>query len=417
MRDINKKILKMQYKKSISQYLNHVYSSEKYKNYLTDLKKDENSNIWDVEVFDVVDNDGMNKLVSSLYKLNSYKFEVQNYLKKPFATNLSYVQMQINGTGIGVLAKIKLKEDKFIDEINLSYTQINNQQIIICYKFFLRKPLDSLGEKEFIRMNIDKTYKGYYQSIYRIKQLIEDDSLYKQSIQQMEETFLRDIFQSYIVNNFFTTVGEKYKLPILFYVNYNNIDNFDKTIKEAFLLNVFYNKKKDYFLIFNDIERERSLEIYVYFKTRTMPNSNFLDYFRQLGNEFYYFIFENIECIELNSKIGKYLNNKNKIIKEKDCRWIINKLRAIKDTELKKVNFDEENMWECYDKGKIVDRKFINYPQYVNKFNKIYEEYFQYVNNIFSSKNNSLVLKVTIIALIIAIISVIISFISLLKNQ
>lgn len=410
---------KIKYRKSITDYLEFVTTNQKYQQYL--MGQNSGGSLWHVEIFDVLDNDGMNKLIRALYKLNKEQFKVKNRFRKPpLFRKLSYTRIQINYTGHGALADIKLENDNYIDRIELSYTQINNQQFVICYKFLFKRIFDSLEQiNAFVAINIKKTFKGYYQSVYNFANIVKDNDI--ENILKIEQEFFRDIFQSYILQNLYTNYGEKYKLPILFFVNYSkDILKVEERLRKPFLVKSFYNKKDSYFLTLNRLKADQGISMNVYFKTNVKPQLHLLSYFQYFGNEFYYYIFENLECNELDLRIGKYLNKRKKYINIKDCHWIINKLRAIKDNELKVYDFkkytkDMVDVWENFDDSKVTGEKFINYPSYIEKYENIYNQHLQYFNGLFGVQNNTLVLNVTIWTLLFTVLGVLLTIFTIAK--
>ncbi|MDD4600433.1 hypothetical protein SDC9_05970 [bioreactor metagenome] len=412
-RDLYFRIL---YKKSITEYLEFVDSNEDYKKF----SNEQSGSMCKIEIFDMLDNNGMNKLIRSLYKLNDKKYKVKNNFRKPPKfKNLRYTQMQINHTGSGILAEIILKENEFISTINLAYTQINNQEFVICYAFWLNKMINSHERSSsFIRNNIKNTFKGQYQSVYNMKQIIKGGM---EEILKIEESFFRDIFQSYIVNNLYTKFGIKYKLPILFYNQFSS--ELEVELRTPFLSKSFFNKKDKCYLWINMWKDEPSLDVFYF--TDVIPDIDFISYFQYLGNEFYYYIFEHIECAELNSRIGKYLNFKKKYVTQGDCHWVIDKIKTIGDSKLRYTPYIIEHIekmnddWENYENGEKTNKKFLKYPEYLTRYEAIYKEHLVYFNNLFSVQNNTLVLRVakrtfyfTIIGILLTCISIWVTYLT-----
>lgn len=96
-----------------------------------------------VIITDTLSNDGVVRLLKKLYSLPKRKFKVKNYYKKPTLKNkYDYIQLQYTHHGIGLFAEIEFIEDKYIDRIEVSWTQVNNYFALVQYTFWFRKCLD-----------------------------------------------------------------------------------------------------------------------------------------------------------------------------------------------------------------------------------------------------------------------------------
>ncbi len=372
-------LLKKKYKNSINDYLESIASNKSYKKYLSN--RDSNCSLYYVKIFDVLDNEGMNKLVQSLYKLNPKNFKVKNYFSKPGLKKNNYANIIISDNSILPLAKIELKDDIYIKNIELNCIQINNQQFAICYRFVLRSVFNNIKiEKEFIKNNIKKTFKGNYQSIYATKNIATSNNF--QNITNIEDVFFRDIFQSYIVNHLYTDLGINYKLPILYCIDYSKANSFEENLKSPSLLDSFYNSNENYYLLVDNSDKNCGMQMYAYSNTKSIPDINLLKCFQNFGNEYYHQMFENIECLELNSRISKYLSSKTIRVKKKDYKWLVNKITAINDFIESNNSFRTEEEWVNYNAGIKTDKKYINSPEHINKYKQIYNQYLQHINNI-----------------------------------
>ena len=52
---------------------------------------------------------------------------------------MDYIQPQYNHNGWGILAKVKLLRDSLIEDIEIDWTQINNEEAMIIYEIKFKK--------------------------------------------------------------------------------------------------------------------------------------------------------------------------------------------------------------------------------------------------------------------------------------
>lgn len=407
-RKLNFKILKSQFFKKYKKYR---LKEKKYENWLKEFNHDEERGLYTIEMFDVIDNDNMNKLIRKLYKLNKYKFiDVENSYRKNFMTKSIYAKVQIDYTSIGRLAEIKFKDDGFIRNILVSHTQINNNEFIISYKFILKKVIRNYLEiSSIVYKNIDFIKHSCNCTWYLDKKFFGNLEDYKDMI-RLDINLFRDYFQCFIEKRLHTTIGKKYKLPVVF--NYNILDenSSKKELKKSFLTKCYSNKEETEFLNI-DITESEGASINRYTFGKYLNSNGLLHYFSEYGNEFYFQIFNRIEAIEIERRLGRYFSNKKKYISLSDQKWLINKIRGIKERKVVR-NSKFGNKLFVYKDGIITEEELINYPEYSEKYLKIYTEYLEYIKSINTIRYNTIILCVTIVTLILTFSGVIISILA-----
>ncbi|QHJ71617.1 hypothetical protein [Planococcus halotolerans] len=393
----------LQYIKSVREYLKSI------DNLMT--KKEEADNhrqfVWNVTIYDVLSNKELNKLVESLYRLDGYDYGKTIYLKKRKSRDLHYLGLEVNHTGSGLLAKIVFNKHKYFSELTMKYTQVTNQTVAIEYTFNFIKAISFSEESKFIKDNIKDTYFLNFTSIY-FNSSFRNNGM--QSLEQRERDYFRDIFQGFIVKNLYSNFGREYKLPIGYTMNYKKADETEENLKNPFLMRSLYNKKENYYII---IESFRGYQtFYQYFNGKIIPEIPFLDNFQYEGNEFYYNLFNDIENRELENKVAKYLLGNYKVVKKKDYLWLVNKLRALRDSEFK-PNLDsrlqDQKNWEVRWNGEIETESFFTGDLLTKKYTKIYSDYHDYMKTLFTMQNDSIILTVGLFTLFFTLIGVIIA--------
>lgn len=407
---IKYKIHQVKYIISIKNYLNYI-DNDVTENEVTDNteseKTESNQRIWNVTIYDVLTNNDLNKLVKSLYKLNDKEYIKKINFRKKKSKNLQYLRLEINHTGGGTLANIEFKNHDYFKGISLSYTQVTNQTIAIEYKISFKKAILFTEIRNFIRNNIKSTYFTDFTSIYDNEDLKEENDDF---IHQREMHYMRDIFQSFIVKKLFSNYGKIYQLPLGYTINYEkNIEN-ENELKNPFLMQSLYNKKEDYYIIVDTLNNYPTY--YLNFSGKTIPRFPFLYKFQYLGNEFYYNMFNQIENMELNAKVTRYLLGNYKIVKKKDYLWLVNKLRALKDSDFK-PNIDNERIkkddWEIRVNDEPSENDFFTGNNLTIKYSRIYNEYHDYMKTLLTTQNDTIVLLVGSLTLIFTVLGILLT--------
>src|SRR5690554_692622 len=105
--------------KFIKDYKKLALQSSKYLNFLKQADKNDElkCRLWCVEVYDVLNNNDLNKVIKELYNLSnqsSYKVEV-DYKKR--LLKLQYARVEIGYTSVSNVAQVTFLQDKYIREI------------------------------------------------------------------------------------------------------------------------------------------------------------------------------------------------------------------------------------------------------------------------------------------------------------
>ena len=298
---------------------------------------DSNMDLYSVSIYDVVNNNDVNKLVKKIYQLKRNKnYSVEISYKKKFIKDINYIRPEFDHTGHGIFAKIKFLNDSLISYIDMTWSQINNEEAIIEYEIHLKKRIDSFSIiHDYILENYKKLRKIKYSIFYfNIENFLNDDS---QNI-QTEFKYFRTILQQKISKVSTSNYSKKYLLPIKFtYLIKNKTKKIMKYIEKPFLEESFI-VDKDHYLILNTIEEFEGIEINeVIFKKRFNP-INMVVMMSELKMPLYYRFFYNIEKQELEYKIGKYLNSKKIFVNIWNYKWLLNKKRRLDEKRFYNIN-------------------------------------------------------------------------------
>lgn len=362
---------------------------------------DSNMDLYSVSIYDVVNNNDVNKLVKKIYQLKRNKnYSVEISYKKKFIKDINYIRPEFDHTGHGIFAKIKFLNDSLISYIDMTWSQINNEEAIIEYEIHLKKRIDSFSIiHDYILENYKKLRKIKYSIFYfNIENFLNDDS---QNI-QTEFKYFRTILQQKISKVSTSNYSKKYLLPIKFtYLIKNKTKKIMKYIEKPFLEESFI-VDKDHYLILNTIEEFEGIEINeVIFKKRFNP-INMVVMMSELKMPLYYRFFYNIEKQELEYKIGKYLNSKKIFVNIWNYKWLLNKKRRLDEKKFYNINNKRSKSINGFSNKKIslIDELLIK------NIGDVYSENIEYINNLNTINYNTIAFAISVLALIIAIVAI-----------
>ena len=362
---------------------------------------DSNMDLYSVSIYDVVNNNDVNKLVKKIYQLKRNKnYSVEISYKKKFIKDINYIRPEFDHTGHGIFAKIKFLNDSLISYIDMTWSQINNEEAIIEYAIHLKKCIDSFSIiHDYILENYKKLRKIKYSIFYfNIENFLNDDS---QNI-QTEFKYFRTILQQKISKVSTSNYSKKYLLPIKFtYLIKNKTKKIMKYIEKPFLEESFI-VDKDHYLILNTIEEFEGIEINeVIFKKKFNP-INMVVMMSELKMPLYYRFFYNIEKQELEYKIGKYLNSKKIFVNIWNYKWLLNKKRRLDEKRFYNINNKRSKSINGFSNKKIslIDELLIK------NIGDVYSENIEYINNLNTINYNTIAFAISVLALIIAIVAI-----------
>lgn len=357
----------------------------KYRKLLKDARPDTTKEVtlgkgslMSVEVYDVLDNNQMNKLIRSISRLDKKKFDVKLIYKTNRFRKRNYIRPQFDHTSTSSLATIKQKADEFIPEIRISWTQINNDEAVVEYQFAFTKSVETLSEcRSIILEHWDWVMSVESLSFYKsVDDIVQHDSENNEHIYTMFLT----IFQGYINKHLYTNLGHRHQLPINVLQLSKSSRRINELVRSDRLFARIYKKKdKKVYLIHNPID-EWVINTLVVGKSYSYEG--LLGYFSKYGMNYYYYIFGKIEVNELSSRLTDYLNSGKTKLSLKNRRWLYRKFRRVSEVKLFPNEHSEiENVI-----GISKDVKGLKYggDNLSKRFRNVYEDNLKYANSVFS---------------------------------
>ncbi len=389
------------------------YVNEKKPQWKTRTDYYEDADIAQVIIIDTLSNEGVRTLIKKLYSLPKKKFKVTNYFKKPTLTrNYDYIHLQYSHSQTGRFAEILLLDDKYLKEINISWSQVNSYFAIVQYTFSFKRCLNDEIYTSFMRDNIKKLSSKDYSIWYHICK-DRNQSLDELLLTQMNREYFPLLIQHYITTFLYTEQGRTNQLVnIICYSRKESID-IDKLYLEDFGVS-YYNKNENYVISTDFDETSYSLLA----GNNRIPFFSVMGYIANYGNEFYYH-FNGIRELKIfEREFSKFSSGRKKISYNKNFKSLLNKMQSITEySPSPRTNFYKQfnSNWDFYVSNDKTDLKdFHNKGRKIN-YQKIYQDNFSYLNMLSEINYTKSNRRNAIITTITAIIAVIISVVSLLN--
>ncbi|MCR6112636.1 hypothetical protein HXA35_20065 [Bacillus sp. A301a_S52] len=342
----------------------------------------------------------MNKLIKGISKLNGDRYQVDLSYRPKKIRDLNYFSLQYAGSSQSSLATVKFLEDKYIREVDASFTQVNNNQAVVEFRVSFNKIMDNNMLLEFIEDNKNYLYKRKFIGYYNLEHTIE--TMGYSDVHRMFEELLDFTVQSKIMEISYLNYGLIYKLPTLKVINYPENPTEKESFRDVFLRETYEIRNGEQYLITDKTERE-GLKMELYFTGKRYSPFTFTSILSNFRMDFYYFLFERIEHNELNQKMNKYFNEAKNKISSKDYKWLVNKIRAINDNKLhlsyQSVEHSEVKDWRAFYGGEEKEIYFTN-NKYVKKYETIYTECLNHINILYAVGKENLIINVAVATLV-----------------
>ncbi|MBX7000221.1 hypothetical protein EX219_01330 [Bacillus aerophilus] len=395
-------------KKFIGKFLNIIEHNSDYIKFFEEnnLTINEVSAISKIKFYDLFDNSQLNKLIRRIGSLNKTEYDVDLAMNFRKTRELNYLSMQYDYTSRSFIGKVFIKDDLFVDKIEIAFTQINNNEVVVEFNFSFKEIMTHGLWIEFLKDNKDlllgKRFFDYY-DIERNVELNQFDSIHNSFTKVRNSTL-----QAKLSNIFHLNLGKTYSLP-----QYNLINIPEEYLNECEFIDTFLTQtiaveQGNYILV--DLTSAQGFEMNLYYSWN-YPSINLLELFATYRMDFYYFLFENIERFEIRRRINKYFLNTSKRIALRDYRWLINKIRSLKDNTLFKEQYETNKLidgWTSYYHGQEVPLGFED-GQFTRKYSVIYSECFDHIKMAYSIQKENLVIYIATGSFVAALAGVIIT--------
>ncbi len=391
------------------QTFKHRISQQKYTYFLKHFDKKERvqTRIYQVIVYDKLDNHGMNLLMKKIHSLKKRKrFTVSTYFRRPGTKDLNYVSNNLEGYSMFSIAEVKMSDNIWIDKINIAGTNVTNSDIVVKYCFQLKKVVSSYQiMHNFILSHRNWIGKQQFHFLfYR-----EAEKSFIDLLEQEEHIFYNCV-QDYVCRLFCTEYGYVYSLPIEIS---GRLSGFNKKIEKKISKSLFSTvyKRENAIVEFQDYD-DRFYAMSFYHGKCNYAFSLF-HAFASFSVEMYYRAFRKIEISELENRMRKYLNSRRRSVSAKDIKWMINKLRGIEDKEQSLTNeisiSNAKIEWAKYEKGSWKAENIISSNTNSSHFKYLYQNNLNYLKAISSTRESKVLYFISIVSLVIALLGLVFS--------
>ena len=310
------------------------------------------------------------------------------------------------GYSVGSFANIKFINDKYIKEIQISWSQINSYYAYLEYKFSFTRCFDEKRYNEFIseKMKLIDIKKDYA-PLYRVSDAKEYNYM---MLEQMQEDFFRIICQHYITSLLFSRYGKRYGLiSLVIMTREKPID-----ISQVYItdIGVGYYKKDENYVIVSDYT---GTAYTLCAGNNRIPNFSLASYIGRYGNDFYIAFFGSREVKIFENEFSKYISGRKRAKYNAEYFLLFRKTHSLSDAENKSMEefYDEFNKnWDFYisnDKKELLDFHEKCRVNIRNIYQSSYE-YMKMMAEIDYTKTNK---NIAVLAVIISVVSILVSFI------
>lgn len=360
-----------------------------------------------VYFYDVLSNKGIEKLLRKLHTLPKRKYKVQNYYKKPtFLHKYDYVHLQYSRHSSGLFSEIKIIDDEFIDNVNLTWSQINGFYALSQYEFIFKYTFNDERYDVFLHDKLKHISSKDYFPWYYIKEI--DDKPDYFLIQQMRDSFFPLIFQHFITTKLYSELGRSN--PLIHLICYTRKAQID--IDTLYLDNfgVSYYNKADNYVISRNYDDTRYILLS---GNNTIPAWSATSYISSFGCEFYYRFAGDWELKIFENTFSKFYSGRKPTFFNKDFLSLTNKMQGISETKfwgnrddfIKRFN---EN-WDFYVSNDLTDINEFEKSNVTDNFKQIYKENYEYLKLCSEMNYTKITTVSSIIAIVVALLSLIIS--------
>ncbi len=384
------------------EYAQYLKENNKASNLIQKFRK---HNYCGVTFLDLVNNEQLNLLTKHLSHLDKAKFNVKLHLKAPKWRKIDYFRLQYDSSSINLLGSVELRNDSFIKEINVSYSQINNNEAIIEYRIYFKSVIQYDQIVNFLEANesiyIKQNFTDYY-SLNRDMAFSDNDFILTKTFKQMLQSKLSEIAK--------LGIGNKYTLPSILVIEFPKGQYKEKEFRNIFLGTMIKINSNQYLVY--DYTYDEGLEMEIYFTGSKYPNISFISLISKLRMNFYFFLFGKIEHLELENHMNKYFGRSNQKINLTDYKWLVNKIRSIRDNTIhpnrNQTQIPEFSGWKQYRNGKLVELDFKK-TNLANKHEIIFTECLRHIEILYGLQKENFIIYMTTLTLIFTVISIIVS--------
>lgn len=414
-----------EYEKSISQFDDFVLSDEGKA--IFTKKNYEEGKLLNVIFFDSFSNEGIRKLIIKLHKLDKDNYDLKfidtSYAKK----RKQFIGFQETFSSVGIFADVKVKNDKYVDSIHISWCQRSNYTAMFEFEISFKQFFESFhDEYEFImdKLKLKKSSTlGYY------PQYNPDGLSYKGKSKQYEyikfhNNLLNYAFQTYLAETLYIENGKFNELFTLqvYKVNEVVIEN----CESPYMGIVGKSRLHNSVFIVDSLPSfaHQNLLVSILTSNNGFDTRNILSFFSKYRNLMYYNIYFDYEINELNQKIAPYNIGVKKKYSFDELRWMYRKIAELKSSrdncdieyekQLNKLILDDwEVYYGTYEKDKKIDEKVDELFQKsrVDFVFEKYKEQYELYQIALETQNSQRNIKIAVTSLVLAIVAIIISIV------
>jgi len=331
-----------EFNKSLNNYMeffnsekgNTVYSKENYAegklNYVC--------------LYDSFDNNGIRNLIKNIYTLSKEDFDIIHTSYK-YSRKGQYLKFQNLSSSHGIFAVLKVTNNKFVNQINMSWCQRSNYTAILEYKLIFNDVFDSFkSEYDFIIQTLIKLRKN---KINYFKRFDLSSESFKHDISDYLEyhnNLFKYAVQKYVEDTLYTGIEKKYDLMTMYVYS---VKDFKKEEMRPSYMGLVGRHKVDNTVFFLDRPPstfEPIFDVEVVTSGKNFDNRSIMTFFSKYRNILYYNLYFNQELNVLNNQISGYNLGAKKIYNFKSLLWMYRKIAELESSRDSGETIDVEEL-------------------------------------------------------------------------
>jgi len=319
-----------EFKESLNSYI-EFFNSDKGKMIFSKENFAE-ENLQYVCLYDSFDNNGIRQLIKNIYSLSKNDFDV-THTSYIYSRKGQYLKFQDLSSSHGIFADIKVNNDRFINEINLSWCQRSNYTAFLEYQLVFHNVFESFrSEYDFIIETLQKLKRDKINYFKRFE--IRSESFKHETGYYLEShnNLFKYAVQKYIEDALYTKIEKKYDLMTLYVYSVKELNK--EATNPPYMGLIGRHKKYNtvFFIDRNPSTFEPVFDVEVVTSSRNFEYRSIMTYFSQYRNILYYSLYFYQELNVLNNQISGYNLGAKKVYNFKNLLWLYRKIAELESS-------------------------------------------------------------------------------------
>ena len=363
-------------------------------------------------ILDVLSNEGIRTLVNKLYRLKKIGYKVQTRYAKPNAfQTFNFLRLDYSTQGYGFFAQLELKNNKYIEKIEIDWTQLNSYFGLFEYRFIFKNPLNEDNMTDFIIDGLNYFTDMDYINGFILSDSDEETNFFH--MRQFDSIAIPLIFQHYITSYLYSERGSGQNLlSFQFFSTKEKID-IDKTYLGDFGVSL-YNRAQNYIINQSSLDNEMS-DYTVFSHNASVLDFSVLPFVARFGNQFYFNFFGPYELNHFEKQFSMFANGISKIAFNKAYKNLLNWTQSL--TVLDRQSYSSfattiKNNWSFFEGNDEIEFDTV-FEKDISYYKSIFDNNFQYLKLLSETRYTKSNNRATIISTVASLLALVISILAI----